>query len=1262
MELLDGEHLHKLAPLPWPEACALLRDVCSAVALLHSRRWLHRDLSPKNVQRTSAGRAKLIDFGTMAPMGPSKTLVGTPPLVPPEALLQQPLDASADLYAIGATLYYALTGKHAYPAHDFQQLGTMWRTPPPPPSALVPGIPSGLDQLVLGLLSLEPLARPSSAAEVLDRLSAIADLPRDEHAAVSRAYLATPQLVARAEEVASVRGRLAALHAQQGGVIAIEGAAGMGRSRMLDTLVLEAKLSRMAVVRANAADGAAGTYGTLGALVRQLRDLHAGTSVAAAHGDALALLAEGGVTSAIDTERRPELQRAFHAQLQALASTQPVVIAIDDLERCDAPSLAALAVTAADTRRRVLIAVSCQPGAQDDPADSLAILMHDAKRVPLHPLGRDDSEALLASVFGEVPHLQHVAARVHERAEGTPRGCMELSQYLLDRGLVRYEMGGWVLPSSLADADLPGTLSGARRERLAGLSGDARELAEALALSEGAALDVEAFAELTSHGDPERVRSALDELMSARVLRSDEATYLFEAQPWRQEIEACLAPAGAERACGRIADALAHRGRDRLEVAAYRLRGGQAAAAIELVLEELAQGSRWNRAPPGYDALLRGAIDACGALSRPRSDRMVLLRELIKVDSDLAAPDLIEHTLELLAELRHDSGLDVWGSPGGPTDTFERLGYVSVQVQERHAAAAAHDRGFEQFEAIVALGVLVAESSGIAARTGDARLIELLPSLAPFHPFSSALEQVDAVTVPACRAVIAGRYEVARALYAGQLASLLEPSPAYMPAEVRAWGIRALHYAIGNIDAGFGRDEALVHAAEIEQVPGWAVPAYSIKQSYYLTMGNLREAERCRRQSERSRLQSPVKPPFAAAAVVQNVFTFAMTDNLNGMRTAIPQLEALARSHPGIRPFVPFARAEHARICGDHEDAHAFLDRAHQEVQPGDHPIWPWLVSCRLFTLLAQGRYQEARAIGLEAVDTANRVGLTGMRGNLDVPLALNEAKLSDFASACARIDPIIEARMATGSRGVALGSMHEARARIALWMNDPQGYEHHAQLCAQHLSKSGGEPAVVAKYERLLQDARQHGVVPRPHATDLLADHTTIERTATARACGASVDIRLGACASRGERAVRALELLVSESCAQHGELFLVGSDGLVLAASTTGGLGGAELIPLLSRIADSRGSADTTVVTAALELHGPPQPDGSPTSVWPLLLVHVLGRDTAVAGVATLHFAESAAVRLPAEVASAVAAVLIEAGDVVPHLVCGPAAITRS
>ena len=132
MELLDGGDLQQLVPVDWRRACALARDVCSALSLLHSRRVVHRDVSARNVRCTSDGLGKLIDFGAMSPMGPNKqVVVGTPPYVAPEALDLMPLDARADLYALGATLYYALVGRHAFGARTFQELKERWQFTPP---------------------------------------------------------------------------------------------------------------------------------------------------------------------------------------------------------------------------------------------------------------------------------------------------------------------------------------------------------------------------------------------------------------------------------------------------------------------------------------------------------------------------------------------------------------------------------------------------------------------------------------------------------------------------------------------------------------------------------------------------------------------------------------------------------------------------------------------------------------------------------------------------------------------------------------------------------------------------------------------------------------------------------------------------------------------------------------------------------------------------------------------------------------------------
>src|ERR1700755_1325703 len=110
MELLDGGDLRERAPLPWREVCRLMFDVCSALALLHSRRLLHRDITPRNIRCTQTGSAKLIDFGAMSPMSAGGSdVVGTPAFTAPETLQRLALDGRTDLYSVGATLYYALT-------------------------------------------------------------------------------------------------------------------------------------------------------------------------------------------------------------------------------------------------------------------------------------------------------------------------------------------------------------------------------------------------------------------------------------------------------------------------------------------------------------------------------------------------------------------------------------------------------------------------------------------------------------------------------------------------------------------------------------------------------------------------------------------------------------------------------------------------------------------------------------------------------------------------------------------------------------------------------------------------------------------------------------------------------------------------------------------------------------------------------------------------------------------------------------------------
>lgn len=164
MELLAGSDVSARAPMPWPEVCRILRDVASGLALLHARRLVHRDLSARNIWLAPDGRAKLIDFGTMAAFGNPGIIAGTPPFIAPEALHSLDLDQRTDLYALGALGHYLLTGRHAFPAHTVTELPLLWKERPRRASKRVadlsrpdlPEVPPALDTLLSALLSQDP--------------------------------------------------------------------------------------------------------------------------------------------------------------------------------------------------------------------------------------------------------------------------------------------------------------------------------------------------------------------------------------------------------------------------------------------------------------------------------------------------------------------------------------------------------------------------------------------------------------------------------------------------------------------------------------------------------------------------------------------------------------------------------------------------------------------------------------------------------------------------------------------------------------------------------------------------------------------------------------------------------------------------------------------------------------------------------------------------------------------------------------------------
>ena len=191
MEMLDGRSLDGVLAarpqLPIAEAVRVVRDACIAVAAAHEQGVVHRDVKPSNLflarPGSSAPPVKLIDFGiamtaATAPGRPKLTrtgeLLGTAEYMAPEQLMNEPLDARCDLYALGVTLFEALTGEVPF-SGSFPEVLVKHTTSPAAPSPRLarPDVPVELEGVVARALARRRDDRFPDARSFCDALAAL---------------------------------------------------------------------------------------------------------------------------------------------------------------------------------------------------------------------------------------------------------------------------------------------------------------------------------------------------------------------------------------------------------------------------------------------------------------------------------------------------------------------------------------------------------------------------------------------------------------------------------------------------------------------------------------------------------------------------------------------------------------------------------------------------------------------------------------------------------------------------------------------------------------------------------------------------------------------------------------------------------------------------------------------------------------------------------------------------------------------------------
>jgi eukaryotic-like serine/threonine-protein kinase len=171
--------VERSGPLPFGEAARIFADVAAGLAHIHERGLVHRDVKPANVMVRPDGRAVLLDLGlALAPGEPLPDdpaiaggrgyVVGTMDyLAPEQAKNATAVGPPADIYSLGCSLFYALTGTQPFPAQGAVAKVRRHRDDPPPGVA---NVPPQFARLVQRLMGKTPAERPASASAVRDLL------------------------------------------------------------------------------------------------------------------------------------------------------------------------------------------------------------------------------------------------------------------------------------------------------------------------------------------------------------------------------------------------------------------------------------------------------------------------------------------------------------------------------------------------------------------------------------------------------------------------------------------------------------------------------------------------------------------------------------------------------------------------------------------------------------------------------------------------------------------------------------------------------------------------------------------------------------------------------------------------------------------------------------------------------------------------------------------------------------------------------------
>ena len=532
MELLDGVpaqvHAKRRGRPGTPErsreAVRIIGEVARALAYLHSRGIVHRDLKSSNVLVLRDGRVKVLDFGTARLADAAEAItrhgefVGTYAYAAPEQFNGGGVDARTDLYSLGVLFYRLLTGHRPFDSDDPEELRRLHTHEVPlNPCQRVPGVPSEVGDVVMHLLQKVPDERPHSAAQVVQALERHSgDRPRNTS-------LPEPDIAGHAGIVDRMRAWLGRAAEVRGQVVVVGGPAGVGAARVLRQVQVDAEGLGWTVVHTalTPVPGIRGLAGLVRAVCRW-----GGVRADPELGFVLAAVTRPPSPNAPTVETPDRLVRVLQRAFERRG--RPILLTVRGLDDASPDVLAILNRVCGCGADVAMVGTI----AADDPTlrTTFSTALPHARWECMAPLGRADCYRLVGDVLGIRSPPPRLVERVHEATGGRAGFVVEVMHAMQSEGLTGADERTQPIDLSGGRIPLPPAVATTLRRQLRGVSTRSLRVLQVLALA-GESVGADVVAEVIGCAALEAT-SVLGELEQAGMVES-----VARGAAWRLPLE-----------------------------------------------------------------------------------------------------------------------------------------------------------------------------------------------------------------------------------------------------------------------------------------------------------------------------------------------------------------------------------------------------------------------------------------------------------------------------------------------------------------------------------------------------------------------------------------------------------------------------------------------------------------------------------------------------------------------------------------------------